>query len=638
MVKNSVQETFRPTYNKRIFKEFTSQLVSDPDVALVELVANSWDAGANAVNITWPQKEGKKFEIEDNGTGMTRNEFIEIWKEVGYNRFDKNGPLVTSPDPLIHQKRKAFGKNGKGRHSLFCFSDEYYVTTWKNGDYHEFKVTNKGPDPFNFNCINKGKKEGNGTKISCKLYNHYKNEDHIIDLLGSKFITNTDFSIYVNDKRIKLTDLTNITPEKECNIPGEKEKVKILRISSEKSGRLSKHHGVAWWVNDRKVKENSWENLEGAYLDGRSSAAKKHTFLVFADILKDEVNPEWTDFKKNERTKKIIDHVENCILNSIQELMQDARKESKIIVLQDHREKLTSLSDYSLDLVGETIDDIQKNCPRMSKSDFKKLVELLIKMEESRTGFLLLKQLSNIPLEDIDTLTEIISEWDIKKAKIVLDELHSRITLIEEIELIMDDPKTKELTELHPLLEKGLWIFGPEYEGYNFTSNKKLSTVMDKLFDGGNIEDPDKRPDLVSLPDSSASIYNSYKYDKFGNISGYDKVLIVELKRGGHKLTINNLRQAEDYARRLRNTEKLKDTKFICFVLGSTIDEDAEEDANPLVRSITTIPMRYDVLIGSAKARTFNLMDKIHTIKKIPTGTSDKEVKEVLKTRPLTNL
>ncbi len=634
MVKNSIQKTFGPTYNKRIFKEFTNQLVSDPNIALVELVANSWDAGANKVYITWP-KEGDIFEIKDNGTGMTKKEFIEIWQEVGYNRLDKNGSLVDSPDPSIHRKRRAFGRNGKGRHSLFCFSDEYYVNTWKNGHCHTFKVTNKGSDPFNFNCIKKGNKEGNGTKISCKLVNHYINEQDVIDLLGSKFITNTDFSIYVNNSKIKLIDLSNVTTEKECHIPGEEEKVQILRISSSKAGRLSKHHGVAWWVNDRKVKENSWESLEGAYLDGRSPAAKKHTFLIFADILKDEVNPEWTDFKKNERTEKILKHVENCIFNSIQELMQDARKESKIIVLEEHREKLVSLSDYSLDLVGETIDNIQKSCPRISRADFKKLVELLIKMEESRTGFLLLKQLANIPIEDIDTLTEIISDWDIKKAKIVLDELHSRIALIEEIELIMDNPKTKELTELHPLFEKGLWIFGPEYEGFNFTSNQKLSTVMNKLFGGGNIKESDKRPDFVSLPDSSASIYNSYKYDKLGNISGYDKVLIVELKRGGHKLTINNLRQAEDYARRLRSTEKLKDTNFVCFVLGSKIDEDAEEDTNQLIRGINTIPMRYDVVIGSAKARTFNLMDKIHTIKKIPTGTSDDEIKEVLKSRPL---
>jgi len=42
-------------------------LVSQPEVALIELVANAWDAGATNVKIIIPEKHGESLIIEDNG-------------------------------------------------------------------------------------------------------------------------------------------------------------------------------------------------------------------------------------------------------------------------------------------------------------------------------------------------------------------------------------------------------------------------------------------------------------------------------------------------------------------------------------------------------------------------------------------
>ena len=42
-------------------------LVHSPEIALTELVANAWDAGATRVNIFIPDKKGDKLIIEDNG-------------------------------------------------------------------------------------------------------------------------------------------------------------------------------------------------------------------------------------------------------------------------------------------------------------------------------------------------------------------------------------------------------------------------------------------------------------------------------------------------------------------------------------------------------------------------------------------
>jgi HSP90 family molecular chaperone len=50
-------------------------LGSSPDVALTELVANAWDAGATKVVIKIPNELGKELTIEDNGIGLNKVEF-----------------------------------------------------------------------------------------------------------------------------------------------------------------------------------------------------------------------------------------------------------------------------------------------------------------------------------------------------------------------------------------------------------------------------------------------------------------------------------------------------------------------------------------------------------------------------------
>ncbi|WP_169805391.1 ATP-binding protein [Methanobrevibacter cuticularis] len=105
----------------RSFKDHVKNIVSDPYVAIVELISNSWDAGAEEVKITWPEKVGQKIIIEDNGEGMTKEKFLKIWRTLGYNRTEEQGRGVT-----YRTKRKgyreAYGKNGKGRHAPFCFT------------------------------------------------------------------------------------------------------------------------------------------------------------------------------------------------------------------------------------------------------------------------------------------------------------------------------------------------------------------------------------------------------------------------------------------------------------------------------------------------------------------------------------
>ena len=88
----------------------------DPDVALTELVANTWDAGAAKVNVIIPSETGDILSVEDDGHGMTEEQFRKRWMTLGYNRQKNQGDNVQFPADRADSVRKAFGRNGIGRH------------------------------------------------------------------------------------------------------------------------------------------------------------------------------------------------------------------------------------------------------------------------------------------------------------------------------------------------------------------------------------------------------------------------------------------------------------------------------------------------------------------------------------------
>ena len=616
-----------PSFGKGFLDDHAGRVISNPHIAIVELVANSWDAGARRVDITWPDKGGD-FEILDDGTGMTKSEFKNIWPELNYNRVQRYGSRVTFPDSSDTIKRSAYGRNGKGRHSLFCFSDEYYVETWKNGMASLFHIKRSyGDVPYEIRFVKEHPMEDHGTKICCQLRNNYIKEKDIQELLVSKFITDPDFSIYLNDDKINLFEMKDYE-EEEYEIPEEDAKVRILRFHSKEPGRISRHHGVAWWVNNRLVGEHSWEGLEGAYLDGRTTEARQYTFIVEADLLRDEVKSDWTGFKDTPRAGKIIHSVNSHILELIQTLMQDTRRETKKGVLKEHRIDIKQLSSLSKQQLGTFVDQIQMNCPRMTRKDLSNSIKIFTEMELSRTGYALLQQLVHLSSKDLDDLSEIFNKWTVTDAIKVLDELHWRIDVIKKIESLVDDPETDELHDLQPLFETGLWIFGPEYEGVQFTSNRALSTVLKKFFGDAVIEHPRLRPDFVALADSSLGIYDSDQYDENGEVCGISKILIVELKKGDSRIETEERRQAENYANELMNCGKVdRGTKIICYVLGTEVGCDLISVGDWL----TVMPRSYSTVLRQAHARTFNLINKIKEFKGISEeDISDKEIKEIL--------
>ena len=232
----------------------------------------------------------------------------------------------------------------------------------------------------------------------------------------------------------------------------------------------------------------------------------------------------------------------------------------------------------------------------------------------------------------MDELHRILASWSVQEARIVLDELGRRLKLIKSLEKVLENPSSDELHDIQPLFEKGLWIFGPEYESLQFMSNQSLASIVSKFFEGkvANLTAPRRRPDFVVLPDSSIGVYAHDSYDSQGEVEGLGKVLIVELKRGGFEITRKERGQAQEYANEIRRSGKIqRSTQIIGFVLGTTLAADSQDPLSEGVPPHTIIyPRAYSTVLRQANARTFNLQKKIEEAKGLEL--SDPEIEGVI--------
>lgn len=609
--------------------DHVGQIMDNPEIAILELVANSYDAGASRVDVTWPVLPGDRLLVTDDGSGMTAKELDTRWRTIKYDRLETQGPYVEIPGELSASKRRAFGHNGKGRFSPFCFADRYNIETWKDGKSvcAEVEQTNGGTSPFGFRITQQGRKTGHGTSVSLTCSRVALTDSHIRELIGYKFAVVPSFQVYVNNQQVQLLDLKDRVSKRDIPIEGVGT-VRLYRLDPQKQERTNRLKGIAWWVNDRMVGEPSWEGLdgEGQYLDGRSAEAKRFSFVVEADLLLGDTKDDWSGFKSSPKVDGVRRGVHNAVLEELKALVFDDRKASKKSVIAENRALIKQLPAVSQWQIGRFLDEAQEKCPNLTGKQLAQTVAIWGKLEQSRSGYDLLKQLATCSTEDLETWNNLMQKWSASNAEIVLNELDRRIAVINELQALIRNKTSDEVHDIQPLFERGLWMFGPEYESVEFTSNRGMTHVVQQFFERKNVQGSRKRPDFVVLPDSTIGLYSADEFTE-GEVSGVRKILIVELKRGDFCVKQNELDQARGYAGELRKTGCAQNSTIIeAFVLGASIEPGLEKMTVGDKTSI--LPCLYDLILKRAHSRVFNLAQRIK--ESAPIIPRDAEMDDVL--------
>jgi len=614
--------TYSVTYEEGFLVREIGSIGTKPDVAITELIANAHDAGASKVSIIIPADYDQYITVEDNGIGLSNREFEQRWLKLRYDRRRHQGSLVEIPeDNDVVRRRLAFGRNGVGRHAGLCFDDSYIVETWRNGESNSYKLTlSDGSQPIKVIDSSSCQKDGHGTKIKVLVKRNLISVQELTEIISARFLFNPEFKVEINGKKVCLSGHPGIVKTQKINPIGNIN-IKLTLVDSSAVSRTSNQHGVAFWLGGRLLGSPSWSIQGNQILDGRKSFAKRYTLIAESDDLFDYIEADWSGFKSDFVSLGVITEaiglfVKACYLELSKGEIDRAKRE----VINIHKSDIKELPQLARKELYDFIDQILTENPDIKPELLELAFRAAINLEKSRAGVALLHKLTTISSRDVEAVDSLLEEWCVSDAMSILSEIDSRIKVIEAIERLSSDHSVDELHTLHPLIEKARWVFGPEFDTPEYTSNKGLIKTMDTVFKKKykkkNFKNSAKRPDIVVGENSSLSTLGLEQFDE--EIKKTKKVLLIELKKGGFEIGREEMTQAKYYVDDIWHAGVGSSRPYIkAYVVGDTIDHftgkfesvgSDKENQYGEVHALTYIEM-----VRTAEARLFSLKEKIES-------------------------
>ncbi len=295
-------------------------------------------------------------------------------------------------------------------------------------------------------------------------------------------------------------------------------------------------------------------------------------------------------------------------------------EESSEDALMRNREDFKQLSPLGRAEVASFTRDLVKATPTVAPEVLSSAVEALINLEKARGGAALLEKLTKLDDSDIAGLDRLLSQWSVRDALSVLDEIDQRLGVIVAIEKLSGDEGADELHTLHPLVTQARWLFGPEFDSSEYSSNVSLRTASEKIFKKrlgpGAFVNHMQRPDIVVMADATCSVVGTEGFDQSDpSLIRIQNVLIIELKKGKSAIGRDEMNQADGYVQDFLNSGALDGTPmFRAFVVGheiaakTTREKDLKDDNVVRGRIQATT---YGQLTRSAHQRLFRLRERI---------------------------
>lgn len=594
-------------------------IATQSDVALSELVANASDAGATCVEIVIPNAVGGIISISDDGVGMTAKQFHERWLLHGYSRAKHQGLLAEFPPERSDWNRKAYGRNGLGRHALLRFAPRYKVETrrFDEKDGHAFVIEPSSGDAV-FRLVSESTciRERPGTTLSAEIEYALPVAGELREALSFTFLHDPQFTLVLNKESISL-ETHPLAATETIQLGDAKATVQFFEV--EPARRRKIRHGVAFWVGKRLVGEPS-NSLHGTQLiDGKSTVAKRHLIVVKSEDLHDDVRPDWSGFKRSERIASLGEEVERCVASVTSRLMAPEIDEAKAEAIRGNKVEIGKLKPLGQIEITEFVDNLIGDYPTLNVDILTAAVKAAVNLERSRSGRELLAKLAAISEEDADRVNHLLDNWTMRDALAVLDEIDRRLSVVKALEKLMDDPNADELHSIHPLVTHARWLFGPEYDSPLYSSNVTIRTAAAKIFkkriDPTGITNPRQRPDLIFLKNATMSLTATEAFKEESSVAVLQRLLLIELKKGDSTIILKHINQAQQYVQDLLNCGLLdgSPSPYIhAFVIGHKVDKrlsPVRVGEPPFVACVE--PCSFGQLVRTANLRLFRLQETI---------------------------
>ena len=554
----TTQRTFNIAILGRLLEHLGSQMYKRRDTALAELVANAWDAGATEVDVALPTGTYSPISSEiciiDNGVGMTDDQVQNEYLIVGRNRRVEAGPAIP--------QRKIMGRKGIGKLAGFGIARTIEVeTTAQNKTTHfsmsldELKdTTNEVTNiPILGNITEELDKES-GTTIRLKHLKHLSapDTDALKESLGRRFsrVVHGEMSIKVNGEEVSepSIDFEFREPSEGWNTAQVgQHKVRYYYGFSRVVLKSNLLRGFTLYANGKTAQAPPF------YFDVESTASGQHgtRYLYGAaeiDFL-DEGTDDESDLISTDRQE--IDWE----ADRVEKLKSWGAKVTRQALREWSNRRETAVRDtlYGDERLRARIERLDKS----SQKNLEKILRVLARSEASEEYLFelasslvsafeyrhfhdVVKDIENLeePAELVQLL-EHLRVWKVLESRAILEVINGRLQIIDKFHsmLINDAPETaprKGMDNLHDLIANYPWLLNPEWQV--LSEERRLTTQLREW--GDSDIDPNLRQ----------------RYD-FLALTNDQRTVVVEIKRSGHSVVLEDLHRLQQYRANLERGE-----------------------------------------------------------------------------------
>lgn len=556
---------FDPNTIQHLGLSLYSQLPS----VLSELISNSWDADAENIKIEFQDTgEDKSIIYQDDGVGMSFDELNEKYLLIGRNRRKYESDTTA-------KGRKAIGRKGLGKLSIFGICNEIQVITIKNGLLNEFimsfpairgsKNSAYYPEIINFE---EPSDKPSGTSLILRKIRRKSPFDikEIAQSLSKKFL------IFDRMHTVLIHGDNEIVVTNELKFDGFNIQFRWDFPLDVFEPNYAHAKDIAGSIVTLETPIKDTE-MKGIYLTSRGKLVNRAEFYGLRDtdqfhsyvtgyLAVDFIDDQEEDVISTDRqslnwevdqTKELRNYLQFIIKKIAADwkrkrasLKQQNLKEDKNIDIQAWQAQLPS---YEKILSQKIINPILENS-NIDISDSSRIIENVIDKFENKTFKEYASRIADLNKpEEIHILLDLMEEWKAVESRQYCDLALSRIEVINKFEEYIQSD-TKEVPTLHNFLKQFSWLLDPRI--LEFKDEVTYSKLLKENFPDEELEVDDRRIDFLCSNALGGILY------------------VIEIKRSKFKINMKALEQAWDYAAFLsdRYASSTGFSKVVSFVVG----------------------------------------------------------------------
>lgn len=566
----------------RTLEHFGVQMYKRREVAIAELVANCWDAGATEVFVDVPlpnayDRDTSTITVRDTGCGMTFEDVKTSYLVLGRNRRREGGAeidtcLAASDGDAVEAensklpKRRVMGRKGIGKLAGFGLAQEMTVTTWKDGEGIEFHLSlttlktgdNESKDvPIEWKEVPpRTDFSPSGTIVTLQVLKHKTP----IDVEGLRRSLSRRFSRLVKGEmtiKVNGSPLPDPTPPLDFRVPPTDSGKEFEEETLSDGSTVKYWYGFAKDVIHEKELRGFSVLVSGKvaqappfFFEVEAKASGQHStkYVIgeieadFIDIgLDDEGDLVSTDrqeidweAEEVQPLKKWGEALTRKVLRdcrdfrgrkTVEEVMLDPELERRINRLDKPSQKeitkfLTILADRDTD-TGGTLELADALIRAYEFRQFHDVVEELEKASEDPN------QLANMLRQ--------MNEWKVLESRAILEIIKGRLDILDKFEKMLcnDAPETassRSPENMHDLLAGNPWLLNPEWQV--LSEEKTITRQLQEWGAKDFGEDYKGRYDFLALSDAGI-------------------LVVIEIKRPEYAAELVELHRLQEYANKL---------------------------------------------------------------------------------------